>query len=815
MRVQADTLALRRPAATTRELSRWAALNLTRLPFESELSLEPLLAFYREAAAQPGMAGVRLLAREIDAALRAAPVLAGPVSDPAALAGHREALDLLMTSVFPPALRDREMAAALVPFEFRPFYFTPAFGRYLLQDDGALNGQINLDLGTYTYGRIVSAYLHILRTIYGVEVPFDYPVVFTVADPDTGLDRHFDITTDLRFVRVEPVGSVPPLDAGRQKELLDRLSDLAFWKELFPPDGFRFSGFSIVHADDVTEHRTLALLESDLSDGERILSGQVFPLMAERLRALLRVPRFDVGLATVDGQHLLVLGEPVALLARGLRRPSGRYALDELEGSVFRRCLDERVMVLVDDLAASADGGAVEARMREAGVRNLVLAPLVAGREAVGVLFLWSREPGTLHALNVIRLQEALPHFAKAVRRGLEALHNRVRNVIMGAYTAIHPTIEWRFRQAALNYIQRQEHGQPAEVEPVVFHDVYPLFAAADIRASSAHRNEAVRLDLLGHLALAREVLQVAWRTYPLPILHHLLARIDRHAAALRRGIASGDETAVRTFLRQDVDPILGHLRQLQPELRRRIEHYETLSDPAAGTLYARSRAFEESVAAINRTITDYLDEQEARMQAAIPHYFEKHQTDGVAFSIYAGASLLEHGGFEPVHVRALRLWQLLLVCGIARRVGPLNDRLAVPLETTHLVLVQHTPVTIRFRFDESRFDVDGAQHIRYEIMKQRVEKATLRDSDERVTQPGQVAVVFAQDREGQEYAGYLGLLDRWGLLGGPVEESVLADLQGVTGLRALRVHLAPDAPAERTETDPEAILRAVRALPA
>ncbi len=55
-----------------------------------------------------------------------------------------------------------------------------------------------------------------------------------------------------------------------------------------------------------------------------------------------------------------------------------------------------------------------------------------------------------------------------------------------------------------------------------------------------------------------------------------------------------------------------------------------------------------------------------------------------------------------------------------------------LPLETTNLILVQHTPLSIRFRFDEKRFDVDGAYDIRYAIVKKRIDKIALSDLAQR-----------------------------------------------------------------------------------
>src|SRR4029450_11172897 len=105
-------------------------------------------------------------------------------------------------------------------------------------------------------------------------------------------------------------------------------------------------------------------------------------------------------------------------------------------------------------------------------------------------------------------------------------------------------------------------------------------------------------------------------------------------------------------------------------------------------------------------------------------HYFEKQQTDGVDYQIYVGPSLLEDGRFDPISLKNLRLWQLMLTRGLPLRAPRLRAQLPVPLETTHLILVQHTPQSIRFRFDEKRFDVDGAYDVRYELVQKGIDKA-------------------------------------------------------------------------------------------
>ncbi len=74
-----------------------------------------------------------------------------------------------------------------------------------------------------------------------------------------------------------------------------------------------------------------------------------------------------------------------------------------------------------------------------------------------------------------------------------------------------------------------------------------------------------------------------------------------------------------------------------------------------------------------------------------------------------------------------------------------MGPTLPVPLDMTHLIMVQDLPITIRFNNDEKRFAVDGAYNIRYEIMKKRIDKAVVKGSGQRLTQPGRIAIVSAR----------------------------------------------------------------------
>ena len=240
----------------------------------------------------------------------------------------------------------------------------------------------------------------------------------------------------------------------------------------------------------------------------------------------------------------------------------------------------------------------------------------------------------------------------------------RVQAFIKEKCTAIHPVVEWRFRKAVLKGMDSNRAGDAddsvVEMGPIVFERIYPLYALSDIRGSSTQRSLAIQADLLTQLRLARDVIRWAHDARPLPGLHELLYRIDKHAAKIEMNLNSGDEVSTISFLRTQVESLFDHLQMFGPGVRERVEAYRSALDPRLGAVYDRRRLFEESVTRIADGISGYLDLEDQTAQTMFPHYFEKQKTDGVDHQIYVGASLLEDGKFDPLYLKSLRIWQLM-----------------------------------------------------------------------------------------------------------------------------------------------------------
>jgi hypothetical protein len=735
------------------------------------------------------------LAVTMHQALQEAPELLEPIADGSVIAQHQEIVDTLMSVIFPRASGDEVHAAALWPFHLRSFYATPAFARRLLAEDGCMRGRPNVESGLIEHIRILYAYALVLERVYDLKVDFAYPLIYTATDPDTGLDCHFKAMWNTRFVEVHTVGEIPRMTEALRTQVLANLGNTRALMDLLPPEHFILHGFLMLNALEVTDQEVLSSLKRDLIDRESLISTTRFHSLQAKLRTLLRRPELSLGLAAVQGEQLWLLHGEAEIAHHCIYADSQHYAMSELVGSVFERVFTHGELVLIEDLGAYAPRSAVEDALLQQGVRNLVVAPLLYQNTVIGALELLSPRPGSLHAMNTVKLQEVLPLFAMAVQRCMDELDTRIQAIIKEQCTAIHPTVEWRFRQAAIRWTEQRQRGTLVEMEPIVFDQIYPLYGVSDIRDSSTHRNTAIQADLVAHLELARDILQLGYASRPLPLLTALSFHACQHIAHLEAGLGASDESTVLDFLRRDVEPVFSYLQTCGPELRDQIDVYRATLNPRLGTLYQQRKDFEDSVMQLNETLAAYLDSEEDKAQAMIPHYFEQHKSDGIEYGIYVGAALLEHGGFDMVHVHNLRLWQLLVTCGLARQAARAKAQLKMPLEVAHLILVQHMPMAIRFRFDEKRFDIDGAYNMRYEIVKKRIDKALIKGSDERLTQPGKIAIVYTQPREAQEYRDYIAYMQAVGELTEDVEALVLEDLPGAQGLHALRVTVAMQPP--------------------
>src|SRR5262249_29444267 len=258
--------------------------DLHGLPFRTELSLKPVIDFWTRMAGKESAKGV--LARLITEEGAKAPEHLRPLTGWAVLDRHEDHLELLMAAAFPPATRDNYYGAAMVPFQLHGFYATPPMERLLMTEDWRLKGRVNLDASMVAAMRRAYAYALVLHRMYGIDVDLDNPLILTLPDPDTGLDRHFKLMFDWTFVNVEAKGQLPELPADIRQRVQTNLLDAEGLSDLLPSDRFVLRGFTIIKAGETTDQEVLSALKRDLIDRESIVSKERFCGVEGRLRTL-------------------------------------------------------------------------------------------------------------------------------------------------------------------------------------------------------------------------------------------------------------------------------------------------------------------------------------------------------------------------------------------------------------------------------------------------------------------------------------------------------------------------------------------------
>jgi len=764
-------------------------LSTAQFPFKTSLSLSPLIAYWEKKEKNDPSCNV-MRVRELAALLRDTPDLVGAIQDMALLDKYTATIDILMEDIFPSALWENDLKAAVVPFHFDSFYATPKLEQLQLLKGNNFTEKLNLDLKTLLFRLTLSAYTLILEKFYNANFHVDEPFIFTVKDKFTELPRYYKLSIDLKFMEVKAKGPLKELSPQEINFLINRYNDLDLWMEKLPPENFEFTGFAIYDFTEVTNEETISALRYELLDRASVSTQEGFESLQQKLRVLFGLPGIRLGFVSCPALREFDTSYTRKIWNGLVLRQECDLQLPDLKGSIYEPVLKEGHTIVVEDLQVFPNLSKTDRQLLERGLRNLIIAPLQYERKIIGLMELASPIPGELNALSTIRLKEILPLFALAMNRGLEELRSSIQNIIKEKFTAIHPVVEWRFTQAAVNLLERMETMHSPEIEPIVFRDIYPLYGMSDIRGSAIERNKAIQGDLLEQLVLAKEVILAVKDHLPLSILDELVFKIDKFSQSITHELGSGDESLILDFLRTEIEALFDHFLHKNPTASHAIQAYRSAVNNPYQVVYNKRRAYEESIFMLNETISSFLEREEEKSQATFPHYFEKYRTDGLEYNIYVGASLLQSGDFQPLYLKNMRLWQLMLTCEIARRIHQLRPSLKLPLEITQLILVHSAPISIRFRQDEKKFDVDGANNIRYEIIKKRIDKAVVRGTEERLTQPGKIAVVYSQQKEKDEYLRYIEFLQAEGYVDQDIEHLELEEMQGVQGLKALRINV-------------------------
>jgi hypothetical protein len=715
------------------------------------------------------------------------PKLREGLEDMDELRKYQPQVDLLINDLFPDSLRSNEIKAAAAPFSFDPFYMSDRLQNIILNAGEACDIEMrNFDEETmYIMGCVI-----ILNLYYGYNVNFKRPLFFDVPDKKTGLITHYRVLMNADFSDISPRDNAKEIKPEDVEILIDNFHNLDLWKEYFPPNSWNFRGFGIINMFDVTMEESLSALKTNLLRKKEDSVQNV----TNNLRNLFRIPDLTMGFVSYNAQTKLFRKVHNPDIVNYVIQDDESININEvLCDESYDKIVNKREKLILSDvqkMSAESKDNVLFKTLLKKKVGSYMLIPMFHQDELLGIMELASKKKHTLNTLSANKLKDVIPEFTTAMKRAKEEFETKMEAIIQEECTSIHPSVEWRFRQEAQRFYNKRMMEGSAQFKNLIFKEVYPLYGQLDIRGSSELRNKAVSADLQEQLKMVVSVLTKVKDVENLTIYDELAFRIKEYMTSLKKGIEAASEHNILNFLSSDIYPIFKHIRTLSPMMEKLVNDYEDALDPKLHMIYNKRKDYDDSVAQLNIALTTHLDEEQHIAQEMFPHFFERFKTDGVEYNMYIGQSLVQNQKFDEVYLYNLRLWQLQMMCEMEVQYNGLKKTMNTPLDVASLILVYNNSLSIHFRTDEKRFDVDGAYNARYEIIKKRIDKANIKGTDERITQPGKIAIVYSRDENATEYKKYIKFLQSKNYLKDTVEDVALDELQGVSGLRALRVEV-------------------------
>ncbi|WP_124980540.1 GAF domain-containing protein [Nonlabens xiamenensis] len=705
---------------------------------------------------------------------------------------YEESVSVLLSDLFPAALTMNEIKAATVPFSDLLFNKTKRLENIL--DAAGPDFEFSIRKMEDGFDLLRMKCGIILNKFYGKIIDISRPMFCEIPDA-TGALRTYRITYNADFVDVLLNDQKLLLTDSDIKNLLRQPENESLWKQYFPENAYTFEGFGIISFTDVTMDKAISDLKTILLDYNNTKNDQTKKIETI-FKNMFNLDQLRVGFTAFDNYdrtfETMVYNNPESFI---LGESHEKTCENALCADSYKHLIEDYEPLVITDVASYAadiENKFLTDNLQRKGVESAILYPIAKGTKLIGVLEIVSRKKFALNSFNAMKIDAVANYIKAALVRTEQENENRIKALIQTECTSIHPSVQWKFEREARRLIKARNKNKATETfKDVRFPDIHPLYGQIDIVGSSDARNNSIKEDLINQLKIVSQIFAQSKEVEPLPIYDQISYRVEEYYKELEDGfIDANSEREIIKLLTEEINPIMKHLVGLSPEIKEMVYVYQQDLDPTSGVIYANRNNYDRTVQSINEALSTTIDRRQKEAQQIFPHYFERFKTDGVEHNIYVGPSIANEMEFNIVYLYNLRLWQLQTMIEMENQFYTIQEDLPTVIEAASMILVFDNTLSIRYRIDEKRFDVDGTYNARYEVIKKRIDKANIKNTNERITQKGKIAIIYTNKETEREYMRYINFLQHKKMLGAQVENLELEDVQGVVGLKALRVNI-------------------------
>ncbi|WP_240338019.1 GAF domain-containing protein [Gelidibacter japonicus] len=703
---------------------------------------------------------------------------------------HEPIIKVLLADLFPKALSNNEIKAITVPFHDRMFNHTQRF-KNILKDAGE-DFKFNIrDL--YDDSQYIMNCSIILFKYFNSKVDLSYPLFYDIPDRN-GIINHYRILFNADFIDIIPTEKAKILTEDEINLLINNSDDIKLWKEKFPPNSWILKGFGIVSLYNSTIENSVSNFKSSLlSLHENNNESGKFQAI---LKSIFGIPDLNIGFTPINkSMSRLSMTQPKKNVHSHIFSNANQDTCQVyLESKMIKDVAIHHKTIVVSDIESytskNPDEQSLIECLKSQNISSFIFSPIIDQNEVLGIVEVVSPNAYDLNSINAQKLEFIIPLLRDAVLRYNSEFKNQIDAIIQKEYTSIHQSVQWKFKEEALQYVLSKKNNIEYHLKEILFENVYPLYGQIDVQGSSNARNHAMRVDLLNQLDNLVLIFEKICHVNDLPLFEQKIFELEAFKSEIKLLVRADSEQNIHYYIENEIHPILEDFKNhpIHKEIASSIKNYQSKLHRGLNSFYEERNKFDETITIINKNLSSILDERQNEAQSYFPHYYERYKTDGVEHNMYIGASITPDKNFERYYINNLRLWQLQVMCEMEQYFQKLKPTLPYDVEVSSLLLVFSTPIAIRFRMDEKQFDIDGSYNVRYEIVKKRIDKAKIKGTEERITQKGKLTIVYSQAQEESEYLKYIRLLQHKNMLDKNIERIDVEDLQGITGLRALRV---------------------------
>lgn len=706
------------------------------------------------------------------------------------LVKHKDTLELIYTILTPLMANEKDLVWALsTPVPDKIFFSTDAFFEVLSlhNEQNELNETENLE--SKERQQLQFIYRMILNRFYNYTSIQKNDILYAYTNPETQLTQYYNINADTQFIDITFDGELPELNFELIAGQVQDGTEIEYLQETIPLSKFKFDGFTVISLADVTLPHAIEGIRNALVN--HTYENEAYEHVIQALKTLAGDGHIEFGLLpflTVNNKFVFdnVKDSQSILINSGKKHELQEetfYALvddyKENPRPIFFNNLTDEVIQRFPFLDV----------LRKNDVRSYSFLPVYYNSQLAGVMEIYSKEDLEVDEKLISKLHSALPLLGQLLQYRIEEFNLQMDEILKDKFTALQPSVQWKFNQVVWDFLKKNKGKKKTQdIDVVTFKGLYPLFGAIDIRNSTVERNYALQEDLKVQLEKLIETLIKLRTIVHLDLIDKILFNCKDWKKRIDDFISSSEEALLNEFFELEVYPVLTHIEKGHKNAVEIVQDYFRFINPKCGEAYENRRTLETSMQFINNAVSEYLEEAQQTLQATYPCYFAKFRTDGVEYDIYIGQDIAPDMPFDLLYLKNIRLWQLTAMVEVARLTNGLVSQMPRALLTTQLIFIHSNPIDISFRNDERRFDVEGAYNIRYEVVKKRIDKVMVKGTDERLTQPGKIALVYFNTYEANEYKEYIKYLQEQGFLQDNLETLELEELQGVSGLKALRV---------------------------